>query len=46
MRHPIYLGAALTGFGWATLTANTTRLLLAGGLLALLDAKADRDSIG
>lgn len=43
VRHPIYLGAALTGFGWATLTANTTRLLLAGGLLALLDAKADRE---
>ena len=43
VRHPIYLGAVLTGFGWAALTASTTRQLLAGGLLALLNAKADRE---
>lgn len=45
VRHPIYLGVALAGFGWAALTANTTRLLLAGALLALLDLKADREEV-
>lgn len=43
VRHPIYAGVVLLAFGWAALTANTTRAILAAGLLALLSAKADRE---
>ena len=40
VRHPIYDGVVLGALGWSLLTANTTRLLLAGALLAFFDAKA------
>lgn len=43
VRHPMYVGLVLAATGWAMLTANTSRLLLVGGLLALFDAKADRE---
>ncbi len=45
MRHPIYTGAIALGLGWSLLTANTTRLLLATGLVALFDAKARREEV-
>lgn len=43
VRHPIYSGFILLGFGWATLTANGTRILLATALAAFFDAKAGRE---
>ena len=43
LRHPIYSGFIALGFGWATLTANSSRLLLAAALAAFFDAKARRE---
>jgi protein-S-isoprenylcysteine O-methyltransferase Ste14 len=43
VRHPIYAGATLGALGWALLTANTTRLALAGVVLLFFDAKAHRE---
>ena len=43
VRHPIYSGICLLGFGWAALTANPTRLLLAVGLAPFFNAKANRE---
>ena len=43
VRHPIYAGATLAALGWALLTANTTRLALAGVVLLFFDAKARRE---
>ena len=43
VRHPIYAGLILAALGWALLTANTTRLALAGVVLLFFDAKARRE---
>ena len=43
VRHPIYAGVTLAALGWALLTANTTRLALAGVVLLFFDAKARRE---
>ena len=43
VRHPIYSGVCLLGLGWAALTANPTRLVLATGLVPFFNAKAGRE---
>lgn len=43
VRHPIYGGLILLAWGWALLTANTSRLGCAGALVALFAAKARRE---
>jgi protein-S-isoprenylcysteine O-methyltransferase Ste14 len=40
VRHPIYGAISLISVGWALLTANTTRLACAAGLVGLFNAKA------
>jgi protein-S-isoprenylcysteine O-methyltransferase Ste14 len=40
VRHPIYSAIALVSVGWALLSASTTRLAFAVGLVALFNAKA------
>lgn len=45
VRHPIYSGACLLGLGWAALTANPARLLLAAALVPFFNAKADREEV-
>ncbi len=43
VRHPIYSGLLLLAFGVALLTGSTSRLAVATALLALLNAKANRE---
>ena len=45
VRHPIYAGVILAALGRALLTANSTRLALAGVLLLFFDAKARREEV-
>lgn len=43
VRHPIYAGVLLLAFGVGALTGSTSRLAVAAALLALLNAKANRE---
>lgn len=43
VRHPIYGAIVLLAGGWALLSASTTRLSCAAGLVALFQAKAARE---
>jgi protein-S-isoprenylcysteine O-methyltransferase Ste14 len=43
LRHPIYAGMILAGFGWSALTRSLTAFALALLLAGLLDAKARRE---
>lgn len=43
LRHPIYAGLMLAGFGWSALTQSVGAFLVALLLAALLDAKARRE---
>ncbi len=43
VRHPIYSGIVLGALGWGLLTNSLATLLLAAGLLLLLDVKSRRE---
>lgn len=45
LRHPIYAGVMLLGFGWALLTASVLALVLAVLLAVVLDLKARREEV-
>lgn len=45
VRHPIYTGLIGASWGWALVSLNTTRLLVALALALFFDAKARREEV-